>query len=163
VRNARSLLVTAAASAVLGCEGEARALEEQAEALGIDGYGHVLDTPRLRLALARKDLGRVEELLAEDRGDRGWYWGWLALATVVTRLDGLAALGDRPRVEREAPERQRPGTYVEPFALRALGAVREDEASLRQALARFEALGLAWHAAETERLLAGSRPAGQRP
>jgi class 3 adenylate cyclase len=35
-----------------------------------------------------------------------------------------------------------------------LGAVREDEALLRQALERFEAMGLEWYAAETRRLVA---------
>jgi hypothetical protein len=42
---------------------------------------------------------------------------------------------------------------VEPFYLRALGIVREDETLLAQALVRFEAMGLRWHAAETAVLL----------
>jgi DNA-binding SARP family transcriptional activator len=153
VRNARSLLLVATADAVLGDDAESRALEQEAESIGIDGFGHVLDTPRLRLAIARGDLGRVEELLARSPGDRGWFWGWLALSTLVTRLDGLAALGDREELEREVPRLLRPNTYIEPFALRALGVVREDVASLGRALERFQALGLAWHAGETERLL----------
>jgi hypothetical protein len=42
---------------------------------------------------------------------------------------------------------------VEPFALRALGSVREDEALLKEAADRFEAIGLDWHAAETRKLV----------
>ena len=61
-------------------------------------------------------------------------------------LDGLAALGERVRVEPEALPALRPGTYLEPFALRALGLVRED-ASLSGSGERFEAFGLEWHAA----------------
>jgi DNA-binding SARP family transcriptional activator len=152
VRNARSLLVSATASALAGDHAEAGRLEGQAEDLGMDGFGHVLDTPRLRLALARNDLGRVEELFARSFGDRGWYWGWLALSTIVTRLDGLAALGDR-RVEDEAEKHLRPRTFVEPFALRALGVAREDESLVQKALSRFEALGLDWHAGQTRALL----------
>jgi hypothetical protein len=51
------------------------------------------------------------------------------------------------------PRFMRPGTYAEAFALRALGVVREDEALIRQALERLEAMGLEWHAAETRKLL----------
>jgi hypothetical protein len=46
-------------------------------------------------------------------------------------------------------------TFIEPFALRALGIVRRDDDLLRQADERFAELGLDWHAAQTERLLAG--------
>ena len=44
------------------------------------------------------------------------------------------------------------GTYLEPFALRALGLVRGDEALIAQAIARFEAIGLDWHAEQTRPL-----------
>jgi hypothetical protein len=47
-----------------------------------------------------------------------------------------------------------PGTLLEAVGLRALGQVREDEALLRQALERFEAMGLDWYAAETRKLVA---------
>ena len=70
-----------------------------------------------------------------------------------TYLDALAALGDRERIEAEAPKWLHPGTFSEPFALRALGAARDDRTLLRQALARFEAMGLSWHAEQTRRLL----------
>lgn len=39
-----------------------------------------------------------------------------------TFLDALAALGDRERIETEAPKWLQAGTFAEPFALRALGA-----------------------------------------
>jgi hypothetical protein len=45
-----------------------------------------------------------------------------------------------------------PGTYLEPFALRALGLIREDETLVARAAERFEALGLGWHAARTRGL-----------
>jgi hypothetical protein len=76
------------------------------------------------------------------------------LSAVSARLDALAALGDRAAVEAEAHLQSRPGTYFEPFALRALGIVREDDALLREALERFEQLGLGWHAEQTRALLA---------
>ena len=44
-------------------------------------------------------------------------------------------------------------TYVEPFALRALGQVRGDASLIEQALARFEEMGLEWHAEQTRDLL----------
>ena len=67
-------------------------------------------------------------------------------------LDALVALGDRGWIESEAPKWLRPGTYVEPFALRALGFAREDEAMLTDAAARFEAMELDWYAGETQKL-----------
>jgi hypothetical protein len=121
------------------------------------GFGHVLDTPRIELALARGDLDRVERLLAEPLPDRGWHRGWLLIATHAARLDALAALGRRE--ELEAWPGIEPGTYVEPFHLRALGIVREDEQLVGRAVDSFEALGLAWHAEQTRALSRGSAPA----
>jgi hypothetical protein len=69
------------------------------------------------------------------------------------RLDGLAALRDRQRVEAEAAPLLRPGIYVEPFALRALGIVRGDDALIERAIVRFDAMGLDWHADETRLVL----------
>jgi hypothetical protein len=65
-------------------------------------------------------------------------------------------LGERQRIEADAPEWiERPG-YARPFALRALGLVREDEALVEQATAAFDAIGLAWHARRTrERKIIG--------
>jgi hypothetical protein len=153
VRNARSLLICAVAHAHLGDPASAERFEENAEALGIEGYGIVLDIPRMHLALSRGDLGAVERLLETPLPRRGWYRGWMALATIVTRLDGLTAIGDRERVEEEAGSHLRPATYLYPFALRALGVVREDEELVRRAQASFETLGLGWHASRTAALL----------
>jgi CHAD domain-containing protein len=51
----------------------------------------------------------------------------------------------------------RPGTYLEPFALRTLGAVRDDDVLLQQAVDRFNAIGLPWYAEQTRELLASKR------
>ena len=42
---------------------------------------------------------------------------------------------------------------IEPFARRALGRMREDDDLIAQALHRFEAMGLDWHASETRALI----------
>jgi hypothetical protein len=55
-------------------------------------------------------------------------------------------------VEKEAGVLLRPGTYPEPFALRALGIVREDEALVERAQEGFAALRLDCHAAQTRAL-----------
>jgi hypothetical protein len=52
-------------------------------------------------------------------------------------------------VEREAAALLRHHTYLEPFALRALGIVREDDTLIEQAVDRFQQIGLAWHAQQT--------------
>jgi hypothetical protein len=151
VWNERSLLLCALASVCSGDEENARRLEERANELGMQGYGEILDTPRLRLALLRGELDAAEQLLDGPPLPRGHNW-WF-LDAMATRFDALAALADRPRIETEAPPLLRPGTYLEPFALRALGSVREDERLVEQALARFELMGLEWHAAQTPVLL----------
>ena len=151
VFNPRSLLVCALASELAGDEGEAQRLEEAADSLGMEGFGLSVDAPRLRLAIARGELGTVEQLLA-DATEPAYF---VRLPALTARLDALAALSDRPRLEAEAPPLLRPATYVEPFALRALGLVRDDEEFLAKAVARFEAMGLGWHAGETRALMAG--------
>lgn len=69
-------------------------------------------------------------------------------------LDALVALGDRGSIEAEAPKWLRPMSYVEPFALRALGFARADELMLADAAARFEGMELDWFAGETRKQLA---------
>jgi len=69
----------------------------------------------------------------------------------------------RDRIELEAPELAQAGTTAEPFALRALGYARRDDELLvpadEELVVRgdelFASLGLGWHRAQTERLLAG--------
>ncbi len=151
VRNPRSLLVCALSNAHLGRPGEARRLETRADELRMEGHGPRLDAPRARLALLRGDLGTVERLVAEPIELTGH--SWFFLSALATRLDALAAVGDRARIEEEAARYLVPGTYLEPFALRALGLVREDQRLVDQAVTRFEALGLEWHVGETRRLV----------
>jgi class 3 adenylate cyclase len=142
------LLNCAAGRAQAGDEDEARRLEAKANGLGMEGgrfYQGWFEPPRIRLALARHQTGELADIAARD-----FDWDW---EPVSTFLDALAALGDRKRIEAEAPKWLERGTFDEPFALRALGIVRGDPALLRQALDRFEAMKLSWHAEQTRRLL----------
>jgi class 3 adenylate cyclase len=150
IRNSRSLLLCALARLHQGDEDEARRLEERADEVSLEGYGLTLGGPRIRLALARGDMDRVERLVgAEHTFPQVFHLG-----SQTALLDGLAALRDRARTERETERLLKPGTYLEPFALRALGLVREDEELLQGSIQRFEALGLDWYAEETRKLIA---------
>lgn len=156
VRNARLLLTCALAQLALGDGDEAGRLEREADAFGMEGFPWVLDPLRIRLALARRDRKRLGDLLAGPEVGRfktGRFNVAWSSSYVAARIDGLAALGERERVEAEAVPELRLGTYLEPFALRALGRVREDGELVHQALARFEALGLDWHAEQTRLVL----------
>jgi DNA-binding SARP family transcriptional activator len=155
VHQPRSLVVCALAAACLGEDNEARRLEGAADALGAEEYGRVVDA-RMRLALVRGDLTRVEQLHQESETPAKTLIRSSKLAPAAARLDGLAALRRRDAVEQEASLLLAPRTYLEPFALRALGLVREDAALLEQAAARFDAMELAWHAAQTRNALAGT-------
>ncbi|HEX5469303.1 MAG TPA: adenylate/guanylate cyclase domain-containing protein [Gaiellaceae bacterium] len=146
--NARSLLVCALANAHAGDDEEARRLETSADDLQMEGYGLTIEAPRLRLSLLRNDLEEAERLL---RSGEAMYFAWTA--ATAARLDALIALGWREPVEEEAEPLLRPNTYLEPFALRALGCLREDAVLIVQALERFESMGLDWHAAETRALM----------
>jgi class 3 adenylate cyclase len=142
--NARSLLVCALAAAHAGDHEEARRLETSADALEMEGYGLTIDAPRLRLALVRGDLETAERLL---KSGEAMYFG--EIAARATRLDALAVLGKRERVGEEAMPLLCPNTYLEPFALRALGVVREEEDLIEEAVGRFEEMGLRWLAEQT--------------
>ena len=151
VMNASILLYCAAASARAGDEDEARRLESKAEGLGMEGdrwYQGWFEPPKIHLALARHDLSALAE---QCQSSSDWEW-----EPASTFLDALAALGDRERIEAEAPKWLQPGTFAEPFALRALGTARHDRTLLRQALERFEAMELSWHAQHTRHLLEGA-------
>jgi class 3 adenylate cyclase len=152
IRNARSLLVDAVAHAYGGEHETARRLEERALEIAFEGFGFRLFGPRVRLALIRNDLDVVEEMIDEDVSRRGHDW-MVTSAMVTCRLDGLLALGRREEVEHEAAPLASGRSVLRPFALRALGVVRQDEALLQDAIARFEELGLGWHAAETRKLV----------
>jgi class 3 adenylate cyclase len=151
VRNPRDLLLCGLAHLCLGDEPRAVELERDAGRLAGEGYESYLGGPRLRMALERGDR-RAAEALVELPVDRVFVWGPGVLSV---RLDALVALGRHDLVEREAPALIQAGTSVEPFALRALGAVRGDDALLASADERFASLGLDWHRAQTLRLLAG--------
>ena len=78
---------------------------------------------------------------------------WMSLASDAARLDGLSAIGDWEQAERGAESLLVPGSYLEPFALRALGQARRQPELIERALARFEAMKLGWHAEQTRALL----------
>jgi class 3 adenylate cyclase len=142
------LLNCAVGRAQAGDEDEARRLEAKADGLGMEGgrwYQGWFEPPRIRLALARQQTGQLAELIPAD-----FDWEW---EPVPTFLDALATLGDRDRIEAEAPKWRQQGTLAEPFALRALGIARGDRTLLEQALERFEAMDLTWHAEQTRYLL----------
>jgi len=155
--NATSLLYCAAAHVGVSRD-EVQRLEAQADAHRLEGFESHHQMGDLRLALARSDSGALRRLVdsldtrvfASIRRDPAAY------------LDALLVLGEDERIEAEAPELARPGTYVEPFALRALGLVRRDSDAIRQAVARFEAMGLDRHAAETSELARGRGREGER-
>ena len=151
IRNARSLLLTALAAAYAGDDETARHYERLAEEVATEGYDFVLAAPRTWLALLRGELDRLDRLDALDlaRGQT-----WYALPAAAARLDALAALKERSLLERDVPPLLQPGTYLEPFALRALGAVRNDELLIERAVDRFAAMGLNWHAEQSRKLLA---------
>jgi hypothetical protein len=148
VSNVSILLNCATASAQAGDDDEARRLEAKADGLGMEGgrwYQGWFEPPRIRLALARHQTSKLAELTPA-----GFDWEW---EPVPTFLDALATLGDRDGIEAEAPKWLQQGTLAEPFALRALGLARSDQALLEQALERFEAMGISWHAEQTRHLL----------
>jgi class 3 adenylate cyclase len=148
VGNAATLLVCALANLHHGNQQEADRLEQSAEDLGFEGYGAVLDPLHVDIAIARGDLDRLERKLRE--------WSPLGFRDVpglVARLNALVLLGRRAEIEQEAPALVKPQTYLEPFALRALGFAREDARLVERAIQRFDAMDLDWHAAETRKLL----------
>jgi len=141
------LLNCAVGRAHAGDDEEARRLEAKADGFGMAGgrfYQGWFEPPRIRLAMTRRETGQLAELAPAD-----FDWEW---EPVSTFLDALAALGDFERIEAEAPKWLHQGTFAEPFALRALGIARSDQALIQQALKRFEEMELSWHAEETRRL-----------
>ena len=153
VRNARTLLLIALAAATAGDNEAARQYERRAEEVETEGYDRVLAAPRTWLALLRGEMDEVDRL---ERINVGRIQHEYALPAAAARLDALAALKKRSLVERDATPLLRPGIYLEPFALRALGAVREDELLIEQAIDRFTALGLEWHAEQSRKLVAST-------
>jgi class 3 adenylate cyclase len=151
VRNARALLLTALAAAYAGDDETALRYEQRADEVATEGYDFVLAAPKTWLALQRGEMKEVDPL---DQADLARVRPEYALPAVAARLDALAALRERSTVERDALPLLQRGIYLEPFALRALGAVREDELLIEQAADRFDAMGLNWHAEQTRKLVA---------
>jgi class 3 adenylate cyclase len=149
--NVISLLDCATANVYHGAMAESRRLEAKAEGLGMVGYP-LFNPPRLRLGVARRDLEALRVLLGSlnEEEDLAVY----AYPSWAAALDALVTLGDDAAIEARAPAALRAGPYVEPFALRALGVARGDDTLLEDAMGKFEAMGLKWHADETRKLLA---------
>ena len=139
------LLTCARALVYLGEDEEARRVERIVATLGKEGF-----TMRFGIeaetAIARGDLAEVERIL-----DTWSPPGLDDVEGLIARLDALVALERRDEIEAEAPALVIPGSYLEPFALRALGWARDDRETFGQAIARFEAMGLTWHADRTKR------------
>ena len=152
IHRPRSLVVCALAAACLGEDVESDRLERTAAEFGTEEYGRVVDT-RIRLALVRGDLDNVRRLLAQTDTQQRTLIRSTKLAPAAARLDALAALEERESVETEAPRWLQPDTYLEPFALRALGVVREDRVLVERAAACFETMGLGWHSTQTRAAL----------
>jgi hypothetical protein len=146
--NVATLLHCALASQRCDENGEASRLEARADTHWLEAYASYYAPAKLRLAVVRDDRDELRRLLAS-------YTPQLSPRVfhgVAAVLDALVALADRERIKAEAPRWTTPGTYFEPFALKALGFARDDEMLLEQAAARFEAMELDWHAEETRRL-----------
>jgi class 3 adenylate cyclase len=151
VRNPRDLLLCSLAHLCLGDEGRAAELEQDGLRIAGEGYETYLSGVQLRIAMERGDRQTTESLI-ELPVERALVWG---PGIFSARLDAFVALGRHDRIEAEAPGLAQEGTAVEPFALRALGVARRDDGLLVRADERFARLGLDWHRAQTERLVAG--------
>ena len=153
VLNPRTLFSCAVAWGELGLDADAQRLEKAAVEQGFQdgGMGFWLDPPPAHLALLRGDLERLSALLESS----GATWQWSmdgSLYALATKLEALIALGRASEAEEAATPLLQPGTYLEPFALRTLGLTRSDRTLTEQAVERFEAMGLEWHAAKTRAL-----------
>ena len=144
--NVYALLSCAQASEHLGDPEEARRLERAADELGLEGYR--FESSRIDLALARGDRETLDHILDEWRPDGFWDYDGL-----VSWINALVSLQRGVEIEREVPPFSKPGSYLEPFVLRALGSARGDEELVSRAANLFADAGLSWHAEETQRLL----------
>jgi hypothetical protein len=90
--------------------------------------------------------------LLEVQGTQRYSFGPGTLAAI---FDALAVLRERERIELESASLLDERNYMQPFVRRALAIVREDDALLEQARREFLEFGLEWHAAQTERIVAG--------
>ena len=147
IRSQRSLLVSAAACAALGDDRQSFTLAAEAEQLGMEGFGAILDAPRIRLALNRGDLAAVSRMVAVSTRFIPRRAIWYFPAAISTRLDALAALGKAAQLEEEASEFLDQDSLMGAFAIRAVGRLRGDHAMLEAAAERFRRLGFERQAA----------------
>jgi class 3 adenylate cyclase len=145
------LLTCARAWVHEGKDPEARRLETMVTDFGMQGYGDTLDPAEIELANARGDVATLDRKLRDfhptELNDVEGLIAWLG---------ALVALDRASEIEEAAPALAIPGSYLEPFALRALGYARRDDALIEQAVARFAEMGLDWHASKTKELLSPS-------
>jgi hypothetical protein len=144
--NIASLFWCALAAAIVGDHADSRRLEEGAYATGMEGYAFATDGPRIWLAVERGNLEETQHLIDGLEPELLGPWCWEIRCAL---FDALTALGERRRVEEEAPEWIARGGYPRPFARRALGVMRSDATLVEHAAHEFEAMGLAWHAQRT--------------
>jgi class 3 adenylate cyclase len=140
----RALLLCALAQVLLGADHEAERLEGIVAGLGKEGFKYRFPID-VEIALARGELSEVERVL-----DTWAPEGFIDVEGLVARLDGLVALERRADIEAEAPALVIEGSYLEPFALRALGWARRDLEMLSRAIDRFDAMGMTWFAEQTK-------------
>jgi class 3 adenylate cyclase len=145
--NVLTLLLCALGAVHLGRESDAARLQRDAEALGMEGYGHLFEPVHVEIAIARGDFADVQRRL-----DAWSPQGFGDFEGLIARLNALIALERREEIEAEAPALLKPDTYLEPFVLRALGYARREAALFEQAIDSFRAMGLDWHADQTARL-----------
>jgi class 3 adenylate cyclase len=142
--NWRNLLACALGLARLGDE-RARRFEEIGRSTAVVAPPAEREPALLRLALLRADrdeMRRILELLPAGDDKFG-------IDGPAARLDVLLALGETERLEEEAAPYLEADGYTRAFALRALGVSRRDASLTREAVARFERMGLGWRAEET--------------
>jgi hypothetical protein len=150
--NWRTLLICALGLAQLGDEFEGRRLEELGRATALVAGPPELEPALLRLALLRADEEEARRIL-EVLPARG---GPFDVDGAAARLDALLLLGETGQLQEEAVPFLDEQGYTRPFALRALGIARRDTSLVDEATARFDAMGLAWRAAETRDLAGGA-------
>jgi tetratricopeptide (TPR) repeat protein len=147
-----TLLTCALARLHHGDEEEARRLERVVQDFGMEGYDAWLRPCEVALAVARGDLVTLGRILENWKPE-----GFDDVEGLVAWLDAFVALDRKADIEQEAPALVKPGTYLEPFALRALGYARHDDVLIAQAIALFDGFGLDWFAAQTRQMLSDAR------
>jgi hypothetical protein len=148
--NAGALFCCALARLRSGDDGtESDRLETEAGAQMLEGQRSYYDRHWLQVLLARTDLPGLARLVGSFDSTR---YPTTLIGSICRRRSSTpsAPPRDLEAIERVAPRWLRPGTYAEPFAMRALGVARGDAELLEEASRRFQAIGLRWRVEETE-------------